>query len=686
KYLKRAGLNPKGVLYKMYNNLSQTRTHRTQGVEKKNRKTEPNNDLGVLLGGIHRTGPRLRNYLYDNLDIPKIVNFLAANSVVSNTDLHAKNYYLYRDTTGTREWCFLPWDLDLSWGRQWNSSDTYFDDSIFVDRTILAGRGNFLVRVLTDIPEIRAMVLRRIRSLSDQYLQSSNTPLDQRHFERRILELQELIDPQDTNPSDADLDFSKWRIWGNRNNMAAGVRRLLQEYLPGRRNFVFNRQATGRGGEIPTAQNPLSVIRIGEIDFNPESGNQEEEYLELRNPNAVAVDLSDWTLSSAVDFTLKPGTVLPARGKIFISPDVNAFRGRGRSPKANEANFIQGGYKGHLSARGETVELRNAEGNLIDSLTYIGTPSPLQQYLRITEVLYAPPPPTEGELLQNPNAVASDFEFIEFTNIGPEPLNLSGAAIIDGIEFIFSPESQLGSGDSTVIVSNLAIFKARYGTGMTLSGEFSGKLNNSGEQIRLQDASGESVLQFTYEENWHELAAQSGHSLVILDPETEFNRWSEQVRWGISLSAGGSPGDIQSKKGLNFDGWKKQFFTEEEQGDSDISSSLSDIDHDGLPNLLEYAYGLDPKSPDSEAILTAAIVQQDGDLFLDITYRRQKHPLDLSYTLEFSENLSDWATVQISIVETNDNPDGTERVTFRSNLNRESYQHRFIRLKVQRTP
>jgi spore coat protein CotH len=36
--------------------------------------------------------------MYDNMDVGQIVNFLAANTIVGNTDCCHKNYYFYRDS------------------------------------------------------------------------------------------------------------------------------------------------------------------------------------------------------------------------------------------------------------------------------------------------------------------------------------------------------------------------------------------------------------------------------------------------------------------------------------------------------------------------------------------------------------------------------------------------------------
>lgn len=370
-YLDRAGLDPEGVLYKMYNNLSQPRLHSIQGVEKKTRKEENNTDLRDFLNGIHLPPNQLTAYVYDHVNIPMCVNFIAANSLISNTDLHAKNYYLYHDIRGTGEWTLLPWDLDLSWGRQWNSQDNYFDDTLFVDRSILAGRGNYLVQLLTDMPQIRSMVLRRIRTLSDQFLQPPHTPIEDRVFENRIFELVEMIDPQEAQESDADLDYRRWRSWGNGNNMREEVDRLLTEYLPGRRHFIYVLNS-GRGRLIPPAQVPNIPIEFGQIDFKPVTGQQEEEFIEIINLTGTEVDISHWSIQGDVEFVFHPGTVLPASGRLYVSPNVNAFRARTLSPRGREGRFVTGKFRGFLPDAGGQLWILDNQGREVARLNYQG--------------------------------------------------------------------------------------------------------------------------------------------------------------------------------------------------------------------------------------------------------------------------------------------------------------------------
>ena len=41
-----------------------------------------------------------------------------------------------------------------------------------------------------------------------------------------------------------------------------------------------------------------------------------------------AIEISGWQLGGGVDFTFKPGTIIPSNSVLYVSPDVKAFRAR----------------------------------------------------------------------------------------------------------------------------------------------------------------------------------------------------------------------------------------------------------------------------------------------------------------------------------------------------------------------
>jgi hypothetical protein len=84
------------------------------------------------------------------VDIPQVVDFLAARIITGDTDCCHKNYYLYRDTGGSDEWQMWPWDVDLSFGRRWISSMTYWDQRLIVDTPLFIGNNNRVPQAIFD--------------------------------------------------------------------------------------------------------------------------------------------------------------------------------------------------------------------------------------------------------------------------------------------------------------------------------------------------------------------------------------------------------------------------------------------------------------------------------------------------------------------------------------------------------
>jgi hypothetical protein len=95
-------------------------------------------------------------------------------------------------------------------------------------------------------------------------------------------------------------------------------------------------------------------IVINELMFNPISGNDDEEYIELYNKGGSAVDLTDWRLRNAVSFRFPAGTSIAAGGYLVIAK--NAALLISRYPQLNTSNTL-GDYSGTLANSGEKLQL-----------------------------------------------------------------------------------------------------------------------------------------------------------------------------------------------------------------------------------------------------------------------------------------------------------------------------------------
>jgi len=487
--------------------------------------------LQALTVGINENNSDRALYVHDHINLPQVINEMATQTVLANPDRLVKNYYIYKDPV-TGEWSRFPWDLDMGFGLDTTIAgnqfltDENFNSPLYGDNNHTQGKGNtstmnHLHDAILDISDTRKMYVRRVRTLVDQHLVSS-------YFQTLANGLKS--DIQD----DADADNL---LWGA-GDIDDGVSTITRTWLAARRSQLLSTYGNSGSGLIPDAQIASPVITFGTIEFNPPSTIQDEEYIELVNNNAFAVDVSNWQLSGGVDHILAPGTVVPAGGSLYLSPRVTAFRSRSSSPTGGEGNFVQGNFSGHLSNFGEDLFLKRADGSTSAQTATPATPSNSQLYLVISEVMYHP---------ASPNGSA---EFIELMNISATvTLDLTGVKFTKGIEFDFPAGFMLAPGEIVLVVRDPAAFEAVYGTGLPIVGTFANltALNNGGESVKLEDASNSTIQEFTYDNfaPWPIAADGVGYSLVLMRPWMRPDHGSAE-NWRSSITPGGKPGEVDS--------------------------------------------------------------------------------------------------------------------------------------------
>jgi hypothetical protein len=187
-----------------------------------------------------------------------------------------------------------------------------------------------------------------------------------------------------------------------------------------------------------------------------------------------------------------------------------------------------------------TIEAYDFQGNLLgtDAITVTtNVDNPVREALRITELNFNPYAMTSEELASGASLNNDDFEFIELVNTSNTPINLLGASFTDGVRFVF-PEFQLAAGRSAVIVSNEHAFRLRYGNDSALIGVYEGHLSNGGEMLKLEDATGQAILEFSFRDDWYADADGRGYSLVAVDPSAALGSVDS---WRPSIQIGGSP-------------------------------------------------------------------------------------------------------------------------------------------------
>jgi hypothetical protein len=259
------------------------------------------------------------------------------------------------------------------------------------------------------------------------------------------------------------------------------------------------------------------------------------------NSDISAVDLEPFDLSAYTNKLVSGANILAIQAlnesttssDFLMSAQLSATKGSGTAGGVTSTALR---YSAPLSLTASAiVKARALNGTtwsaLNEALYAVG---PVAGNLRITEIMYHP---IDAGHPDDPNT-----EFIELTNAGSAKINLSMVLFTKGIDFAF-PNLELAPHAYTLVVRDPAAFKARYGDDLPVAGQYTGNLANGGERLQLQDAAGQVIEDFSYDDGWYELTDGKGYSLTVesmalADP----SGLNDQSSWRPSAQAGGSPG------------------------------------------------------------------------------------------------------------------------------------------------
>ena len=340
-------------------------------------------------------------------------------------------------------------------------------------------------------------------------------------------------------------------------------------------------------------------------------------------PTTEAPDFAQFGGNVASNYAL---TITAAAGQIYYTTN-------GTDPRTAYSGAAAGTlYSGPatLTATG-TVKARalNAgEWSALTEATFIVGTAASSANLAVTELNYNPAP--------------ADEEFIELMNISAETIDLTGVHF-EGITFTFTDGTLLAPGERIIITRDVAAFTTRYGGTPRVAGQYTGALDNTGEEIVVLAASNTDIVRFTYNDKapWPTAADGTGRSLVLRRPAAVQNL-SDGAAWRSSIALGGNPG---SSDGTTFTG-----------------TPLADADGDGVVRLFEYLLAGDDSTANDTAAPVAIVetITLAGvpAAYLTITARTRAGADDATLAGEFSSNLTQPWQSAIYVSETV-NLDGT---------------------------
>ncbi len=137
-------------------------------------------------------------------------------------------------------------------------------------------------------------------------------------------------------------------------------------------NLPSNWSASSNHSGTPGAPNNnlcaggLPTIVINEINYNSILSNDPGDWIELYNPAASSIDLSNWEFHDGKNiFTIPAGTVLSAGGYMILTENASQFSGI----FPNVGNVV-GDWGFNLTSLGERVAIYNDNRCLIDAMIY----------------------------------------------------------------------------------------------------------------------------------------------------------------------------------------------------------------------------------------------------------------------------------------------------------------------------
>jgi len=439
------------------------------------------------------------------LDVDNFIDWVLINRFAGNNDLkYDTNWRAAGGGAQQRPWRFYSWDAE----HVLESINEQITELRDLDPTSL-------LSYLDDIEEFRI----RFGDHVHTHLFNNGVLTSQRNIQRWLKRTDELnlaIIAESARWGDYRRDVHSYSsgpyyLYTRNDYWIPEKNRLINNYFPRRTDIAIN-QLRSRG-LYPNIDAPKF-----RINGSYKHGGQ-------ITPNArltMSATGTIWYTLDGTDPRLSGGAVNHSRAKVYSGPITLAL-------------------STHVKTRVLSASTWSA---LNEAIFAIG---PIAENLRITEIMYHP-----LSTVQTPRGIEIDdsndpnTEYIELKNIGAEIINLNLVKFSDGIDFTF-PNLELAPNEYAVVVQDQNAFEARYGSDINIAGEYSGRLNNGGERIRLQDAIGQTILDFDYKDGWHSITDGEGYSLTVIDPtNTDSYSWNEKDSWRASAYLSGSPGTDDS--------------------------------------------------------------------------------------------------------------------------------------------
>jgi hypothetical protein len=324
---------------------SETEAENDAGMEKKEGDPTDFTDIFDLANALDQpAGPAELAYIYDNVDIASIINYMALITLLRHPDAQYQNYRISLDGN-TQRWDMLPWDLDRilrpAGGLSGGLPDTlplaeYLDNAMFES--------------FFDHPELVELFYRRLKTLRDEILSDD-------HIHDYY------ADTVNAMTAEYALEDSIWGYSGSINGRIESNQERIQLVKD-----LIDAETDPLGtANVPQPQPANPNIVINEIQWDPLSGT-EGEWIELYNPHDTPIDISGWSFDTGIEEIFRGGTIIPANGYMISTKHNPTFLANNPSGIYVGADHAKG-----MSNLGDDIRLLDDNGTVIDQVTYSGS-------------------------------------------------------------------------------------------------------------------------------------------------------------------------------------------------------------------------------------------------------------------------------------------------------------------------
>ena len=323
-----------------------------------------------------------------------------------------------------------------------------------------------------------------------------------------------------------DTPATAGREWDNLVDVVAGsdITALLQigtnvlavevhNQSTGSSDLVFGGEADITATGLPP--NALPGVVISEVHFG---ADDRVDWVELHVPGTSSVNASTLSLASINDLSNATGLSGSIPGGGYVSFDVDfpvepngnleLYLSRGNTV-IDARKFDRDNSEESFQTLPPGGEIYGGPGHTRDAAN---DPS-----ARITDIVI-------NEIMYDAPSDQRNAEWIELYNRGGSAIDLSGWSFTSGINFDFPPGTSIDADGYLVIAADAACFTDSYGA-IPVLGDWGGRLSDSGELLRLEDANGNLADEVDYlpEGDWPNMADGDGASMELRHPDMDNN-------------------------------------------------------------------------------------------------------------------------------------------------------------------